>query len=84
MDEGLSYETLTVSVPSQGLAHLVLISLSSYLNIHSRSALSERQEMRGHIQYICKQSFESKTNEKLMRESSSCVSCVYPEQSLMS
>lgn len=45
MDEGLSYETLTVSVPSQGLAHLVLISLSGYLNIHSRSVLSERQEM---------------------------------------
>lgn len=31
MDEGLSHETLAVFVPSQGLAHLGLVSLSSYL-----------------------------------------------------
>lgn len=42
MDEGLSYETLPVSVPSQGLTHLVLISLSGYLNIHGKYS--------GHIQ----------------------------------
>lgn len=31
MDEGLLYKALTVLVPSQGLAHLVLICLSGYL-----------------------------------------------------
>lgn len=45
MDEGLSNEALSVSVASQGLTHLGLISLSSYLNIHSGSAASHRQEM---------------------------------------
>lgn len=81
MDEGFSYKTLVVSVPSQGLAHLVLISLSGYLNTHSRSALSERQEMQWAYSYIYKQSLKSETNEKLMPESSSCV---YPEYSPMS
>lgn len=45
MDEGLTHETLPVSIASQGLTHLVLISLSGYLNthIHSVSALREQE-----------------------------------------
>lgn len=45
MDECPSEETLPVLVPSQGLTQLVLISFSSYLNTHRRSALPVRQEM---------------------------------------
>ena len=46
MDEGLPYETLPLPVPSECLAHLVLISLSSYLNTHTADQQdSERQEI---------------------------------------
>lgn len=43
MDEGLPNETLPLSVPSESLPELVLISFSGYLSTHSRSA--ERQEV---------------------------------------
>lgn len=41
MDEGLLYKALTVSVPSQGLTHLVLICLSGYLITHTHVCMQQ-------------------------------------------